>query len=46
MFGGGGCNPFQLYLGICHTTEEKHGKPQSGKPASVTLVVASTWPPF
>jgi hypothetical protein len=22
--------PFQLYPGICLTTEEKHGKPQSG----------------
>jgi hypothetical protein len=22
--------PFELYLGVCLTTEEKHGKPQSG----------------
>jgi hypothetical protein len=26
---------FQLYPGICLTTEEKHGTPQSGSPASV-----------
>jgi hypothetical protein len=29
VIGGAGPCPFQLYPGICFTTEEKHGKPQS-----------------
>jgi hypothetical protein len=28
-FGKAGRAPFELYLGVCLTTEEKHGKPQS-----------------
>jgi hypothetical protein len=36
---------FRVHPGICLTTKEKHGKPQSGEPASVTLV-APTWPPL
>jgi hypothetical protein len=31
--GEAGCAPFQLCPGIRLTTEEKHGKPQSGQPS-------------
>jgi hypothetical protein len=37
---------FKLYPGICLTTEEKHGKPQSGLPSSCKLLVAPTWMTF
>jgi hypothetical protein len=37
---------FELYPGICLTTEENHGKPQSGKPSSWRLPVAPTWVNF
>jgi hypothetical protein len=45
--GEAGSAPFRLSLGIRLTTEEKHGKPQSGQPSShrttrcVDLVVFS-----
>jgi hypothetical protein len=29
-FGNAGCTPFELYSGICPSTEDNHGKPQSG----------------
>jgi hypothetical protein len=35
MTGVGGRAPFQLYPGICLTTEQKHGNPQSGEMSSV-----------
>jgi hypothetical protein len=38
--------PFVLYSGICLTTEEKHGKSQSGQPSIWTPLVAPTWPLF
>jgi hypothetical protein len=36
----------KLYPDICLKTEEKHGKPQSGLAANVTLVAAWNWPSF
>jgi hypothetical protein len=44
--GEGGRCPFGLYNGICLTTEEEHGKTQSGQPSSWRLLVAPTWLPF
>jgi hypothetical protein len=46
MTGEGGPCPFELCLGICLATEEKHGKPQSGLPSSWRLLVAQTYLPF
>jgi hypothetical protein len=34
VIGEAGRAPFELYPGICLTTEEKHGKPQSEQPSS------------
>jgi hypothetical protein len=37
----------QLYVGICRTSEKRHGVAHSGLPTGVkTLVVASSWQPF
>jgi hypothetical protein len=41
--GKAGRATFELYPGICLTTEEKHGKPQSGRPSQVQNTLRLTF---
>jgi hypothetical protein len=46
IIGKGSPARFELYPGICFTTEEKYGKPQSASRAAIIMLFAPTWLSF